>query len=127
LEICNEWLEVRDRAGNFPRSFLIPGTIGGSEDLAQPGRPKKIRSLTAEQMARMERREMDGLQREFKTVSVSYGDTVLNLVVASGCLSSLIRNPQVSGYLKRHHPETLIEFRAIAATSLEESGSGASK
>ena len=26
---------------------------------------------------------MDGLQREFKSVSASYGDTVLNLVVAS--------------------------------------------
>jgi hypothetical protein len=78
-------------------------------------------------MARMER-EMDGLQREFKTVSASYGDTVLNLVVAAGYLSGLIGNPRVSGYLERHHPEILTEFRAIvAATSLEETGSGASE
>src|SRR5271154_7554934 len=91
------------------------------DDLAQPDRPKKIRGLTAEQMARMER-EMDGLQREFKAVSVSYGDTVLNLVVAAGYLSSLIGNLRVNRYLERHHPEILSEFRAIvAATSLEES------
>jgi hypothetical protein len=78
-------------------------------------------------MARMER-EMDGLQREFKSVSASYGDTVLNLVVASGYLSSLIGNPRLSGYLERRHPEILTEFRAIvAAMSLEESGSGASE
>jgi hypothetical protein len=32
------------------------------EDLAQPDRPKNIRGLTQEQMARMER-DMDGLQR----------------------------------------------------------------
>jgi len=97
------------------------------EDLAQPDRSKNIRGLTAEQMARMER-EMNGLQREFKSVSASYGDTVLNLVVASGYLSSLIGNPRVSDYLERHHPEILTEFRAIvAATSLEESGSGASE
>jgi hypothetical protein len=97
------------------------------EDLAQPDRPKKIRGLMAEQMARMER-EMDGLQREFKAVSASYGDTVLNLVVAAGYLSSLIGNPRVSGYLESHHPEILTEFRAIvASTSLEESGSGASE
>ncbi|TMK24311.1 MAG: hypothetical protein E6G69_18970 [Alphaproteobacteria bacterium] len=90
-------------------------------------RPKKIRGLTAEQMDRMER-EMDGLQREFKSVSASYGDTVLNLVVASGYLSSLIGNPRLSGYLERHHPEILTEFRAIVAvTSLDESGSGASE
>jgi hypothetical protein len=97
------------------------------EDLAQPDRPKNIRGLTAEQMARMER-EMDGLQREFKAVSASYGDTVLNLVVASGYLSRLIGNAGVSGYLERDHPEILTEFKAIvAATSLEESGSGASE
>jgi hypothetical protein len=78
-------------------------------------------------MARMER-EMDGLQREFKAVSASYGDTVLNLVVAAGYLSSLIGNLRLSGYLGRHHPEILTEFRAIVATtSLEDSGSGASE
>jgi hypothetical protein len=83
--------------------------------------------LSAEQMARMER-EMDGLQREFKAVSASYGDTVLNLVVAAGYLSSLIGNLRLSGYLGRHHPEILTEFRAIVATtSLEENGSGASE
>ena len=27
---------------------------------------------------------MDGLQHEFKSVAATYGDTVLNLVVASG-------------------------------------------
>ena len=73
-------------------------------------------------------REMDGLQREFKSVSASYGDTVLNLVVGSGYLSNLIGNPRLSGYLERNHPEILTEFRAIvAATSLEEGGSGVSE
>ena len=53
---------------------------------------------------------------------------MLNLVVASGYLSSLIGNPRLSGYLERHHPEILTEFRAIvAATSLEETGSGGSE
>ena len=90
------------------------------EDLAEPDRPKNIRGLTPEQMARMER-EMDGLQREFKVVAASYGDTVLHLVVASGYVSSLIGNPRVSRFLERHHPEILTEFKAIvAATSLEE-------
>jgi len=69
---------------------------------------------------------MDGLQREFKSVSASYGDTVLNLVVASGYLS--IGNPRLSGYLERNHLEILTQFRAIvAATSLEESDSGVSE
>jgi RepB plasmid partitioning protein len=90
------------------------------EDLAQPGRPKNIRGLTAEQIARMER-EMEGLEREFNAVAASYGDTVLNLVVASSYVSQLIGNPRVIRYLARHHQEILTEFQAIvAATSLEE-------
>src|SRR6202043_1430382 len=108
-----EAVELMSAMNNFTARYaqaLLAATR--QEDLAQPDRPKKIRGLTAEQMARMER-EMDGLQREFKAVSASYGDTVLNLVVASGYLSSLIGNPRVSGYLERHHSEILIEFRAI--------------
>jgi hypothetical protein len=49
---------------------------------------------------------------------------VLNLVAASGYLSSLMGDPRVSRYLDRHHPEILAEFKVVvAATSLEESGS----
>jgi hypothetical protein len=123
-----EAVELMSAMNNFTARYaqaLLAATR--REDLAQPDRPKKIRGLSAEQMARMER-EMDGLQREFKAVSASYGDTVLNLVVAAGYLSSLIGNSRVSGYLERHHPEILTEFGAIvAATSLEESDSGASE
>jgi RepB plasmid partitioning protein len=122
-----EAVELMSAMNNFTARYahaLLAATR--REDLAQPDRPK-IRGLTAEQMARMEL-EMDGLQREFKAVSASYGDTVLNLVVAAGYLSRLIGNPGVSGYLERHHPEILTEFRAIvAATSLEEGGSGVSE
>jgi hypothetical protein len=42
------------------------------------------------------------------------GDTVLNLVVAAGYVSSLIGNPRLSSYLERRHPEILTEFKAIA-------------
>ena len=119
-----EAVELMSAMNNFTARYahaLLAATR--QEDLAQPERPKKIRGLTAEQMARMER-EMDGLQREFKAVTASYGDTVLNLAVASGYLSSLMGNTRVSRYLERHHPEILAEFKVIvAATSLEESGS----
>ena len=123
-----EAVELMSAMNNFTARYaqaLLAATR--REDLAQPDRPKKIGGLSAEQMARMER-EMDGLQREFKAVSASYGDTVLNLVVAAGYVSRLIGNPGVSGYLERHYPEILTEFRAIvAATSLEEGSSGVSK
>jgi ParB-like chromosome segregation protein Spo0J len=123
-----EAVELMSAMNNFTARYahaLLAATR--REDLAQPDRPKNIRGLSPEQMARMER-EMDGLQREFKAVSASYGDTVLNLVVASGYVSSLIGNPRVSRYLERHHPEILTEFRAIvAARSLEEGDANSSE
>jgi hypothetical protein len=79
-----EAVELMSAMNNFTARYaqaLLAATR--REDLAQPDRPKKIGGLSAEQMARMER-EMDGLQREFKAVSASYGDTVLNLMVAAG-------------------------------------------
>src|ERR1700694_375012 len=82
-----EAVELMSAMNNFTARYaqaLLAATRRGEP--AHPGRPKKIGGLTAQQIARMER-EMDGLQREFKSVSASYGDTVLNLVVASGYVS----------------------------------------
>jgi hypothetical protein len=59
------------------------------EDLAEPDRPKNIRGLTPEQMARMER-EMDGLQREFKAVAGPRG-TVETLIARSHSMPSRAR------------------------------------
>jgi ParB-like chromosome segregation protein Spo0J len=123
-----EAVELMSAVNNFTARYaqaLLAATR--QEDLAQPERPKQIRGLTPEQMARMER-EMEGLQREFKNVEASYGDCVLNLVVTSGYLAKLVGNPRMCRYLERQHPEILTEFKAIvAAASLEESGSALSE
>jgi ParB-like chromosome segregation protein Spo0J len=121
IEAVELMLAMNNHSARYAHALLAATR---REDLVQP---KKIHGLSAEQIARMEH-EMDGLQQEFKAVSASYGDTVLNLVVASGYLSSLLGNARVSGYLERHYPEILTEFSAIvSATSLEESGSGVSE
>ena len=121
-------VELMSAMNNFTARYaeaLLAATR--QADLAQPERPKKIRGLTPEQMARMER-EMEGLQRAFKAVETSYGDSVLNLVVASGYLAKLIGKPRMSRYLERHHPEILMEFKAIVATSsLDEVGAVAAQ
>ena len=123
-----ELVELMSAMNNFTSRYaqaLLAATR--QADLAQPERPKKVRGLTPEQMARMER-EMEGLQRAFKAVETSYGDSVLNLVVASGYLAKLIGNPRMSRYLERHHPEILMEFKAIVATSsLDEVGAVAAQ
>jgi ParB-like chromosome segregation protein Spo0J len=115
-----EAAELMVSAGNFTSTYakaLLAAT--GQNDLVRPDKPKKINGMTHEQMARMER-EMASLQQDFKAVEATYGDDVLNLVIASGFVSKLLGNRKIERYLVQHHPEILQEFKAIvSAVSLD--------
>ena len=121
-----ETAELMTIAGNFSLTYakaLLAATR--QHDLVHPDRPKKIAGITPDQMDRMER-EMETLQRDFKTFEASYGDDVLNLVVATSYLSKLIANPEIDRYLLGHYPEFLEKFRVIiSAASLDEVGTTA--
>ena len=118
-----EAAELMTAAGNFSASYakaILAATR--QHDLVNPERPKQVGGITPEQMARMER-EMESLQRDFKAVEASYGDDVLQLVIATGYLAKLVGNPEIERYLSTYHPEFLEEFRAIiAAASLDQTG-----
>jgi ParB-like chromosome segregation protein Spo0J len=121
-----EVTELMNMAANFTVSYvkaLLAATR--QSDLVQSDKPKKVEGLTAEQMARMER-EMAALQQDFKAVEASYGDDVLHLVIASGYLAKLVKNPEIERYLTHHHPEILSQFQAIvAAASIDQPGAAA--
>lgn len=80
--------------------------------LLRPDRPKKIKGLSEEEMARMES-EMESLQREYQIIEENYGTDVLKLTVAKGYLASLLGNARVVRHLTLHHPEILREFQKI--------------
>ena len=80
---------------------------------------RTMMGVTLEQMSRMER-EMANLQGQYRVVEQSYGEDVLNLVLARGYLAKLLENPKVTKYLKQEQPEVLEQFAAIVeATALE--------
>lgn len=116
-----EAAELMSTAGNYSASYsraLLAATR--QADLVKSDQPKRVAGMTGEQMARMER-EMENVQRDLKAVESGYGEDVLQLVIASGYLSKLIRNPGIKRYLSQHHPEILAEFQAIiSATSLDQ-------
>lgn len=64
-------------------------------------------------------RESASLAREFKVAEQTYGTDHLDLVLAVGYLSKLLRNGKVVGYLTKHSQELLFEFQRI--TELEAS------
>ncbi len=83
------------------------------DQFINPEKPKKVRGLSDDQMARMER-EMNVLEQEYKLAEETYSNDVLYLTLAKGYLSKLLNNSQVVKYLSRHHAEILEQFRLIA-------------
>ncbi len=77
---------------------------------------KKVKGITADQMAKMER-EMANLEGQFKLVEQSYGQDVLNLVLARGYLAKLLDNEAVIRFLSQNNPDILREFSAIVQTA----------
>lgn len=73
---------------------------------------KKIKGVTADQMAKMER-EMANLEGQFKLVEQTYGQDVLNLVLAKGYLTKLLDNDAVIRFLSQNNPDILQEFSGI--------------
>jgi ParB-like chromosome segregation protein Spo0J len=95
------------------------------EQLTDPQKPKNIKGLNQEQMARMEN-ETFTLQREYRLIEESYGIDVLNLTVAKGYLSDLLGNAKVVRYLAQNYPEFLSQFQKITEmTSLNGRGAAA--
>jgi hypothetical protein len=87
--------------------------------LIQENGAKKITGVTPEQMVKMEK-EMANLEGQYKLIEQSYGEDVLNLVLAKGYLAKLLENETVIRFLSQNHPDFLREFSNIAeATALD--------
>ena len=75
--------------------------------------------MSVEQMLKMER-EMGNLQEQYKLVEESYGQDVLNLVLAKGYLVKMLENDSITRYIQQHEPDVYSEFVSIVETvSLE--------
>ncbi len=89
------------------------------EHLAEPDKPKKIKGLDEEQIARMERAH-ENLQREYKIASEDFTKDVFLLTLARGYIDSLLGNAKVVRYLAQNHSEFLEQFQKIVnMTSLK--------
>lgn len=82
------------------------------EQLAEPNKPKRIKGLDEEQIARMERAH-ESLQREYKLASEDFTKDVFLLTFARGYIDSLLGNVKVVRYLAQNHPEFLEQFQKI--------------
>jgi len=112
-----ECAELMVSANNLTVAYaeaLLVATPSGA--LIDGKRPRKLGSVTAEQMVKMER-EMASLQDQYRLVEQSYGQDVLNLVLARGYLAKLLENAKVAKFLKQRYVEVWEQFVAVAETT----------
>jgi hypothetical protein len=80
--------------------------------LINPDKPKVVRGLSAEQMARMET-EMENLQRRIGQIDSSFANEYFSLTMARGYLASLFSNGRVVRYLTQKHADILRELQGV--------------
>ena len=83
--------------------------------LVDPSKPKRIRGLSEDQMALMERESVN-LEREFKLAEKTYGTDHLDLVLTNGYIGKLITNARIVRYLAQHASDILTEFQKLTET-----------
>src|SRR5712692_4929430 len=100
-----ECVELMVAANNANVSYAEALLVATPAELIVDGKkPEKLSGVTQEQMAKMER-EMANLQGRYKLVEQTYGQDVLNLVLARGYLAKILENEPVSRHLKKRYPE----------------------
>ena len=115
-----EAAELMINANNFSVAYGVAIVAGTPQSqLADDGKPKRLKGVTPEVIARMER-ELARVQEQITSIEDTYGKDHLHLTVMRGYLGKLLGNGRVVRYLAQQQPDFLSEFQAIAemATTL---------
>lgn len=111
-----ECVELMVSANNLTVAYAEAMLVATPSEMLVTGKkPAKLTGITPEQIGKMER-EMSSIQDQYKTVEQTYGQDILNLVLAKGYLSKILENKSVARYLQKRHPELLNEFEIIVQT-----------
>lgn len=108
-----EAAELLVNANNYSVAYVNAILVGTPlAQLVESSKPKKVKGITPEAMARMEL-ELARLQEGIASIQESYGQDHLHLTVIKGYVSKLLGNARVVRYLAQHHAEFLGEFQTI--------------
>jgi len=111
-----EVARLMNDSGVYTHSYVLALLAATPQELlVHPQKPKRIRGLDADKMARMEA-EMEGLQRDFQLIEDNYAVDVMSLTFAKGYLAALLSNARVVKYLASNQPDILKEFERVTET-----------
>lgn len=115
-----ESAELLVNANNFSVAYanaILAGTP--QAQLVEASKPKKVKGITPEAMARMER-ELTRLQEGIASIQDTYGQDHLQLTVIKGYVGKLLGNARVTRYLAQNHADFLSEFQTITEVTAGE-------
>ncbi len=119
-----EAAELLVNANNYTVAYISAILAGTPQtQLVETSKPKQIKGITPEAVARMER-ELARLQEGITSIQETYGQDHLQLTVIRGYLTRLFGNGRVVKYLTKHRLELLSEFQAITELEAEPTLSG---
>ena len=109
-----EAAELLVNANNYSVAYVSAILAGTPQaQLVEATKPKRLKGMTPEAMARMER-ELARLQEGITSIQETYGQDHLQLTVIKGYLAKLLGNARVVRYLMQNRSEFLTEFQSIA-------------
>ena len=112
-----EVAKLMNDSGVYTHSYALALLATTPADLlTHPQKPRRIRGLDSDKMARMEA-EMEGLQRDFQMIEDNYAIDVMSLTFAKGYLTALLGNARVVKYLAANQSDILTEFERITETN----------
>jgi hypothetical protein len=113
-----ECVELMVSADNVTVSYAEALLVATPTDMLVDGeKPKKLHGMNHEQMLRMEK-ELANVHSQYKMVEQTYGQDMLNLVLARGYLAKLMKNKAVARHIKQKQPEVFEQFQGIIETTL---------
>jgi len=115
-----EAVELMISANSITVSYARALVMATAAEMLVNGKPvRKGRGVSQEQVDRMER-EMSGLQDQYRMIEQTFGEDMLNLVLAKGYVSKLVDNKSVFRYLERNHGAVLEQLMSLVqATSVD--------
>lgn len=120
IEIAELMIAANNYSTPYARALLAATP---SDQLIAPETEKVSKLLKPEDAARMDN-EIKLLKRELRLIEESYGRDMLNLVLARGYLTKLLKNDRVRRYLIAHHGELLAELEKVAGAQSFEAPTG---
>jgi len=111
-----EIAEVLVSANNYSIGYIEALILGTpSDQRVNSGEHKKKTGLSTEELAGMER-EMESLEKDFKTVKTSFTENMMCLTCARGYIKKLLDNAKVVRFLNANYSDIFSGFENIVAT-----------